>query len=44
MYVVQSADDLSFLSSIEFVWCMGKKKCAAARVGAPVAKTYFVAP
>jgi hypothetical protein len=25
MYVVQSADDLSFLSSIEFVWCAGKK-------------------
>jgi hypothetical protein len=25
MYVVQSTDDLSFLSSIEFVWCEGKK-------------------
>jgi hypothetical protein len=25
MYVVQRADDLSFLSSIEFVWCTGKK-------------------
>jgi hypothetical protein len=25
MYVVPSADDLSFLSSIEFVWCEGKK-------------------
>jgi hypothetical protein len=25
MYVVQSADNLSFLSSIEFVWRAGKK-------------------
>jgi hypothetical protein len=25
MYVVPSADDLSFLSAIEFVWCEGKK-------------------
>jgi hypothetical protein len=25
MYVAQSADDFSFLSSIEFVWCAGKK-------------------
>jgi hypothetical protein len=25
MYVVPSADDLSFLSSIEFVWFEGKK-------------------
>jgi hypothetical protein len=25
MYVVLSVDDLSFLSSIEFEWCAGKK-------------------
>jgi hypothetical protein len=52
MYVVQSADDLAFLSSIEFVWCTGKnckvvgidRRCSYRSPNKLVATGYLLVP